>query len=90
MSMQVGLNAVYDCIQQFSETDFNADLEKIDVPTLVIHGDDDQVVPIDAAGRLSAKIVKDAELKVCAGGPHGLFLTHRDQFNADLLGFVKS
>jgi non-heme chloroperoxidase len=89
MSMQVGIKAAYDCIKQFSETDFSGDLEKIDVPTLVIHGDDDQIVPIDDSGRLSAKIVKDAELKVYAGGPHGLYQTHREQFNADLLEFVK-
>ena len=89
MSMQVGLKAAYDCVKQFSESDFNEDLKKIDVPTLIIQGDDDQIVPIDDSGRLSAKIVKDAELNVYRGAPHGLFETHKEQFNADLLAFVK-
>jgi non-heme chloroperoxidase len=89
MSMQVGFKAAYDCVKQFSESDFNEDLKKIDVPTLIIQGDDDQIVPIDDSGRLSAKIVKDAELKVYAGASHGLFQTHKQQFNADLLTFVK-
>jgi non-heme chloroperoxidase len=85
----VGFKAAYDCVKQFSESDFNDDLKKIDVPTLIIQGDDDQIVPIDDSGRLSAKIVKDAELKVYPGAPHGLFQTHKEQFNADLLAFVK-
>jgi non-heme chloroperoxidase len=89
MSMQVGLKAAYDCIKQFSETDFTEDLKKIDIPTLIIQGDDDQIVPIDDSGRLSAQIVKDAELKVYPGASHGLFQTHKQQFNADLLEFVK-
>jgi len=89
MSMQVGIKAAYDCIKQFSETDFTEELEKIDVPTLVVHGDDDQIVPLDDSSRLTAKLVKGAELKVYAGAPHGLFQTHREQFNADLLDFVK-
>jgi non-heme chloroperoxidase len=88
-SMQVGLKAAYDCIKAFSETDLTEDLKKFDVPTLVIQGDDDQIVPIDDSGRLSVKIVKDAELKVYPGAPHGLFQTHKDEFNADLLAFVK-
>ena len=88
-SMQVGFKAAYDCVKQFSESDFNDDLKKIDVPTLIIQGDDDQIVPLDDSGRLSAKIVKDAELKVYPGAPHGLFQTHKEQFNADLLAFVK-
>jgi non-heme chloroperoxidase len=88
-SMQVGLKAAYDCVKQFSESDFNDDLKKIDAPTLIIQGDDDQIVPLDDSGRLSAKIVKDAELKVYPGAPHGLFQTHKEQFNADLLAFVK-
>ena len=89
MSMQVGLKAAYDCIKQFSETDFNGDLKKIDIPTLVIQGDDDQIVPIDDAGRLTAKIVADAELKVYPGAPHGLFQTDKEQLNDDLLAFIK-
>jgi non-heme chloroperoxidase len=89
MSMQVGLKAAHDCVKQFSESDFNEDLKKIDVPTLIIQGDDDQIVPIDDSGRLSAKIIKDAELKVYPGAPHGLFQTHKYEFNADLLAFIK-
>jgi len=88
-SMQVGLKAAVDCIKAFSETDFTADLKKFDFPTLIVHGDDDQVVPIDAAGRSSAKIVKNATLKVYPGAPHGLMVTHRDPFNADLLAFAE-
>jgi non-heme chloroperoxidase len=87
--MQVGLKAAYDCVKQFSETDFTEDLKKVDVPTLIIQGDDDQIVPIDDSGRLSAQIVKDAELKVYPGASHGLFQTHKQQFNDDLLEFVK-
>jgi len=90
MSMQVGLTAAYDCIRQFSESDFNEDLRKIDVPALVLHGDDDQIVPIDASARLTGQIVQGAELKVYPGAPHGLFATHADQFNADLLDFAKT
>ena len=90
MSMQVGMTAAYDCIRQFSESDFNEDLRKIDVPTLVLHGDDDQIVPIDASGRLTVQIVEAAELKVYPGAAHGLFATHTDQFNADLLDFVEA
>ena len=89
MSMQVGLKAAYDCVKQFSETDFTEDLKKVDVPTLIIQGDDDQIVPIDDSGRLSVQIVKDAELKVYPGASHGLFQTHKQQFNDDLLEFVK-
>jgi non-heme chloroperoxidase len=89
MGMQVGFKAAYDCVKAFSETDLTEDLKQIDVPTLIIQGDDDQIVPLDDSGRLSAKIVKDAELKVYPGAPHGLFQTHKDEFNADLLNFVK-
>jgi non-heme chloroperoxidase len=89
-SMMAGLKGAYDCVKQFSEQDFHEDLRRFDVPTLIIHGDDDQIVPIDAAGRESVKLVKDAELKVYPGAPHGLMVTHRDQFNADLLAFVRS
>ena len=90
MSMQCGLKAAYDCIKQFSESDFNADLKKFDVPTLVVHGSDDQIVPIDDAAKLSARIVKNAKLLIYEGAPHGLPTTHKDQLNADLLAFIKS
>jgi non-heme chloroperoxidase len=86
--MQAGHKNTFDCIKAFSETDFTKDLEKFDIPTLVIHGDDDQIVPIDASGRASARIVKNAELKVYAGAPHGLADTHKDQLNSDLLAFA--
>lgn len=87
--MMGGYKNTYECIKAFSETDFTEDLKKFDVPTLVIHGDDDQVVPIDAAGRASAKIVKNAKLKVYPGAPHGLIDTHREKINSDLLDFIK-
>jgi non-heme chloroperoxidase len=90
MSMQVGLKAAYDCVKAFSETDQTNDLKKIDVPTLIIHGDDDQIVPIGAAALLSAKMVRDSTLQVYRGAPHGLPLTHKEQFHADLLAFLKS
>ena len=89
-SMQVGLKGALDCIKAFSETDFTEDLKTFDVPTLFIHGDDDQIVPIGAAALIASKIVKGATLKVYAGAPHGLTATHRDQFNADLLWFLKA
>ncbi|MGF7148280.1 non-heme chloroperoxidase [Sphingomonas zeicaulis] len=79
----------YLCIHEFSEVDYTDDLKAIDVPTLVIHGDDDQIVPIGNAGELSSKIVKDAEFKVYEGAPHGLTATHQDRFNADLLAFIR-
>ena len=84
-----GVKAHYDCIKAFSETDFTEDLKKFDVPTLVMHGDDDQIVPIAAAGLLSAKIIKNAVLKVYPGFPHGMPTTNADQINADLLAFIK-
>ena len=90
LSMQVGLKAAYDCIQVFSETDHTEDLKKFDVPTLFIHGDDDQIVPIVAASPLAAKIVKGSVLKIYPGAPHGLTSTHRDQFNADMLAFLEA
>jgi non-heme chloroperoxidase len=89
MSMQAGLRGAYDCIKVFSETDLTEDLKRFDVPTLIIHGDDDQIVPIADSALLSSKIVADAELKVYPGAPHGLTLTHKDQFNADLLEFIR-
>lgn len=88
LSMQAGLAAAYQCVKAFSATDFREDLKKIDVPTLVIHGDDDQVVPIDAGGKRTAKMIKGAVLKVYKGAPHGLMSTHQQQFNADLLEFI--
>jgi non-heme chloroperoxidase len=87
--MECGLKAAYDCIKAFSETDFTADLKKFDVPTLILHGDDDQIVPIGAAALLSSKLVKGAALKVYPGLPHGVCSTHKELINADLLGFLK-
>ncbi len=87
--MLCGFKAAYDCIKAFSETDFTEDLKKFDVPTLILHGDDDQIVPIVAAGLPSAKIVKGATLKVYPGFPHGMCSTQKDQINADLLAFLK-
>src|SRR5438094_4179989 len=87
--MMCGLPGAYFCIKAFSETNLTEDLKKIDVPTLILHGDDDQIVPIDDSARLSAKIVKDATLKVYPGAPHGMCSTHKDQVNADLLTFIK-
>jgi len=84
-----GMKPHYDCVKAFSETDFTEDLKKFDVPTLILHGDDDQIVPIGAAGLMSAKIVKNATLKVYPGFPHGMCTTHADQINRDLLAFFK-
>lgn len=86
--MLAGFKGVYDCIKQFSETDFTNDLKKIDVPTLIIHGDDDQIVPIADSARLSTKLVKASMLKVYPGAPHGLCSTHKNQVNEDLLAFI--
>jgi len=88
--MMGGFKGQLDCIKQFSETDFTEDLKKIDVPTLIAHGDDDQIVPIGAAALLSSKLVPNATLKIYPGADHGLAQTHQDQFNADLLDFIKS
>jgi non-heme chloroperoxidase len=87
--MIAGHKAVYDCIKAFSETGFTEDLKKFDVPTLVLHGEDDQIVPIGAAGMLSSKMIKGAALKVYPGAPHGICSTLKDQVNADLLGFFQ-
>jgi non-heme chloroperoxidase len=87
--MIAGHKAVYDCIKAFSETDFTEDLKKFDVPTLVLHGDDDQIVPIGAAAMFSSKIIKGATLKVYPGAPHGMCSTLKDQVNSDLLGFFQ-
>ena len=88
--MMGGHKNTYDSIKAFSETDFREDLKKFDKPTLIIHGEDDQIVPIDAAGRASAKIVKHAKLITYPGAPHGLTDTHKEKFNADFLAFAKS
>jgi non-heme chloroperoxidase len=88
--MQAGHKNTFDCIKAFSETDFTEDLKRIDVPTLVLHGDDDQIVPIGAAGLRSSKLVKNAILKIYKGAPHGLPETHKEQLNDDLLAFLKS
>jgi non-heme chloroperoxidase len=88
--MMVGFPASYFCIKAFSETDQTEDLKKMDVPTLILHGDDDQIVPIDNAGKLQAKLVKNAMLKIYKGAPHGMCTTHKDKVNADLLEFIKS
>ena len=87
--MAGGVKAHYDCIKVFSETDFTEDLKKIDVPTLVMHGDDDQIVPYQDAAVLAAKLVKGSTLKIYPGYPHGMFKTHADVINADLLSFIK-
>jgi len=89
-SMMAGFPASYFCIKAFSETDLTEDLRKIDVPTLILHGDDDQIVPIGAAAMLSSKLVKNATLKVYKGAPHGMCTTLKDQVNADLLAFLKA
>jgi len=88
--MMAGFPASYFCIKAFSETDLTEDLKKIDVPTLILHGDDDQIVPIGDSALLSAKIVKDATLKVIKGAPHGMCTTRKEEVNADLLAFIKS
>jgi len=92
MCMTVGEKGAYDCVKAFSETDLTEDLKQVDVPTLIIHGDDDQIVPIGAAALRSSKIVKDATLKIYPGAPHGLAQTtaYKDEFNTDLLDFCKS
>jgi non-heme chloroperoxidase len=87
--MTGGIKPQYDCVKAFSETDFNEDLKKIDVPTLVMHGDDDQMVPFADAGALTAKIVKGAQLKVYPGFPHGMPIIHADVINPDLLAFIR-
>ena len=84
-----GVKPHYDCIKAFSETDFTEDLKKIDIPVLVMHGDDDQIVPIGASGLMSAKILKNATLKVYPGFPHGMPTTNADRINADLLAFLR-
>jgi non-heme chloroperoxidase len=87
--MLCGMPGAYDCIKAFSETDFTEDLKKIDVPTLILHGDDDQIVPIQAAAMLSSKLVKGAVLKVYPGAPHGMCTTLKDKVNEELLAFIR-
>jgi len=88
--MQAGHKNTYDCIKAFSETDFTGDLKRIDVPTLIVHGDDDQIVPIGASALRSSELVTNGILKIYRGAPHGLTYTHRDQLNTDLLAFLKA
>ena len=90
MGMQVGLKAAYDCIRQFSETDYTDELSCVDVPTMLIHGDDDQIVPIEASARPAAELIPRADLRIYAGGSHGLFATHAERLNRDLLEFIKA
>lgn len=90
MGMQAGLRAVYDCIKAFSESEYTADLKKVTVPALIIHGGDDQVVSIDATAKRAVKLLPDAELKIYEGGDHGLPTTHKDRINADLLQFART
>lgn len=87
--MMGGLKGQYDCIREFSEVDYTEDLKTIDKPTLIVHGDDDQIVPIGVSAMLSSKLVKNATLKIYKGAPHGLAQTHQDQLNADLLAFIR-
>jgi non-heme chloroperoxidase len=89
-SMQCGLKNAYESVKAFSETDFTEDLKKIDVPTLVLHGEDDQVVPVHDSARKSARLIKDAKAIYYPGAPHGITATHQDQINADLLAFLRS
>jgi non-heme chloroperoxidase len=86
---QCGIKAAYDCIKVFSETDFTEDLKKFDVPTLILHGDDDQIVPISASALLSSKLVKGATLRIIPGAPHGMPSTLKDQINTELLAFLQ-
>jgi len=90
IALLASLKGTLDCVTAFSETDFRDDLKKFTLPTLVIHGDDDQVVPLEATGKLAAAAVPGAQLKVYAGAPHALCFTHKDQLNLDLLGFLQS
>jgi len=88
--MMAGHKNAYDCIKAFSETDFTEDLKKFDKPTLILHGEDDQIVPIEASARAGVKLVPHATLKVYPGAPHGLADTHKEQLNADLLAFARA
>ncbi|MEN3930278.1 alpha/beta hydrolase [Microvirga sp. W0021] len=88
--MLAGLKGLLDCIHEFSEVDYTEDLKKVDIPTLIIHGDDDQIVPIKASADLSSKIIPNAELKIYPGGSHGLAQVEQDQFNKDVLAFIRT
>lgn len=88
--LQGSIKALYDCIHAFSETDLREDLKKMTIPTLVIHGDDDQIVPFETCGKVSAEILPDSQLKVYVGGSHGICTTHKQQINGDLLNFIQS
>jgi non-heme chloroperoxidase len=88
--MLAGVTGVMDCIKAFSETDFTEDLKTFDVPILIVHGDDDQIVPIGVSALVASTIIKNATLKVYPGAPHGLTSTHKDQLNTDLLAFLKA
>ena len=90
LSMQANFKAAYDCIKAFSESDFTEDVKKFDIPTLVIHGEDDQIVPIATGGARSAKMIRDATLIVYPGAPHGLMSTHQERFNDDILEFART
>jgi non-heme chloroperoxidase len=87
--MQAGFKGVIDCIKAFSETDFTEDLKAIEVPVLILHGDDDQIVPIGASAVPASKLLKNAKLKIYKGGAHGMCSTQKDDVNADLLAFLK-
>jgi non-heme chloroperoxidase len=88
--MAGGVKAQYDCIKAFSESDFTNDLREIDIPVLILHGDDDQIVPIDDSARKSVKLLRRGTLKVIPGGPHGMCTTMADQINQELLAFVRT
>jgi non-heme chloroperoxidase len=88
--MRAGFPASYFCIKAFSETDLTEDLKKFDVPTLILHGDDDQIVPIAASALLSSKLIRNAKLKIYKGAPHGMCTTLKDRVNEDLLTFIKT
>lgn len=89
-SMQAGMKPAYECIKAFSETDFTEDLKRIDVPTLIMHGEDDQIVPIDISARKSAQLIKNTQEIYYPGESHGVAMTHPDRINADLLAFLRS
>ncbi|MBO0833391.1 MAG: alpha/beta hydrolase, partial [Actinobacteria bacterium] len=88
-SMQSGLKNSYECIKAFSETDFTDDLARFNIPTLILHGEDDQIVPVNDTARKSARLINGAQEIYYPGAPHGLTATHQDQFNADLLSFLR-
>ncbi len=89
LGMQAGLKAAHDCVRAFSESDFTEDLKKIDIPVLVVHGDDDQIVPIGDSAKLAVKLLRRGTLNVYEGGSHGLWATHRERLSEDLLSFAK-